>query len=174
MNEQKKQGDQNATNLESNWKEKFIAATLSIIGLIYLLLQITAIVQTNTGSATHDEGFIRFNKSELFSDIRSYITIILSLSGAILILRRKKLGWIFAVAVLALFIIIAGAGLITAFSLRIFFSFFLVLVAESVLLLALIFCLQPAVRKKMLTGKIHYLSAFALTAILLAVYIGLQ
>ena len=102
------------------------------------------------------------------------ITIIISLSGAVLLFRQKKLGWIFAIAILLVFITIAGAGLIVTFNLRLFVSFLLVLVGESVLLLALFFCLQPAFRKKMLTDKKHYLSAFALTAILFTVYFVLQ
>ena len=154
-----------------NAKEIYTASLILLIGTIYLVAQADAIF--SMGSTRIKGDIIELSKNEILSHLRSIITIILCLSGGILLLKGRKVGWIISLSVLLLLITIASGiflSNITGFNI----SAIVLMVGIFLLLLAIIFLLQSRARQKFFVTKKTYLSVFILFMILAVFYFVLQ
>jgi hypothetical protein len=86
-----------------SWKEKYAGILVLIIGIIYLLMQIASIASNRSISyGSQQEAFV-INKNELFSDIKTWLVIIMGIAAGFLLLKNKTLGWVLGLPVLLLF-----------------------------------------------------------------------
>jgi hypothetical protein len=86
-----------------SWKEKYAAIIVLIIGIIFLLMQIASIASNNTSSYAAEQGAFVINKNELFSDIKTWVVVIMGISAGFLLLKKKTLGWVLGLPILLLF-----------------------------------------------------------------------
>lgn len=94
------------------------AVLLLVIGVVYLLLKIgSAISQPASFFIFNDENR-RISTAELINEARTYIFIILGISGGILLLRQRPAGWVIAVPYFIVYTIIAIWWSILAYQLR--------------------------------------------------------
>src|SRR5688572_374564 len=70
----------NMNTPKRSWKEWYIIIILLIIGAMYLALQLTSMIHSYSRSSSIEGDTIRINKSELLTDIRTFITVILCLA----------------------------------------------------------------------------------------------
>jgi hypothetical protein len=144
---------------------------LVVFGLIYLVLQSIALITawSRTSSATED--FILLNKSELYADIRTLVTIGLAIASGILLFRRKKLGWVFGIPVLLLFIIILAGILYTANAVGESGTALIIGGSiECLLLVAFMFLLSRPAIEYLQVKRGHVIGAIVLSAVLLGMY----
>ena len=85
------------------WKEKYAAVLVLLIGIIWLLMQIASIASNKSASYAMNEGALHINKNEFFSDIKTWLVIIMGVAAGFLLLRSKTLGWVLGLPVLLLF-----------------------------------------------------------------------
>lgn len=157
------------------WKEKFAATIVLLIGILYLANQVMNIVSSKT-SAIYSEGdkwLIR--KAELISDIKTYITIILAITGGILLFKKKQWGWIMSVPILMLVAVFMVSGLAL---LLYTFEFNIVLIALMIAivanLLSVVFLFLPGTRKKYRVGMLTFIPTLVFLLALMALYFLLK
>lgn len=158
-----------------SWKEKFAAIIVLLIGILYLANQVMNIVSSKT-SAIYSEGdkwLIR--KSELISDVKTYITIILAITGGILLFKKKQWGWIMSVPILMLVAVFMGSGLVLllyTFEFNIFFIALLIALLAN--LLSIVFLFLPGARKKYRVGIFTFIPTLVFLLALMALYFLLK
>ncbi len=157
-----------------SWREKYAGILVLIIGFFYLLWLVTDFMSTKSDAYAMQEGAIQISTSELFTHIRSILSILLSFTGGWLLLKGKRTGWIIAVALLLLMLTIATGIMIAGYSLsdtpqKIGGGAIVLL-----LLLGLIFLLLPSAQKKYKVGKRTFLPALILFLVLVGLYFFLQ
>ncbi len=156
-------------------KEIFVAVLLLIVGLIYCLLFIQSIISSHSRSSTVSAEVISINRSELFSDLKTIVTIVCTITGGIGILLMRKTGWIFGLAQVLILLMISSAGWKQLIHFDEFgFSFFLVLAATLLLIIALVFLNMNGTRKKFGIRPRNYLYVLGLTALLFLIFFVLQ
>ncbi|MBO9562791.1 MAG: hypothetical protein J7621_08460 [Niastella sp.] len=160
--------------LKLSWREKYAGILVLIVGIIYLLWQAIDFLSSRSGAYAVKDGSFNINTSELFNHIRSIISIILAISGGLLLLKGKRAGWVIGVAFLLLLLIIASGIMIAGYAIadnqsKIIGGSFVFL-----LLMALVFLLLPSARIKYKVGKRTYLPTLVLMLILAVLYYFLQ
>ena len=156
---------------KANAKEIYAACLILLIGIVYLAAQTDALF--SIGSTTVKGDTIQLSKNEMLSHFRSILTIIFCLSGGILLLKRKRAGWIISQSILLLLLTIASGILISNFKALNILN--IVLIAGMLLLfLAILFLVQKQTRQNFMITAKSYVSVFILFAILAVFYFLLQ
>lgn len=156
-------------------REIYVASILLLLGTIYLVLFVQTVISIHSTSVTNQDNNISINKSELYSDIKTILIIACSFTGSAGLLTLKKYGWFFSNAIIVILVVILAAGWIqlarygfTAVEL------ILIILASVVVLTALIILQVPITRNRFMIKRKDYGWQIALTAILAAIFFGLQ
>lgn len=158
-----------------NWREKFSAILVLLIGILFLALQIVDYLSSKSNAFLVKEDTIMIDRHELFSQLRTLLTILLGIFGGILLFRKRTTGWIIGMGLLLLFLGIGGAGLIQLAVLRTFDAGFIFLAGcVVVLLLAILSLLVRSTREKYKVGKKTFLPTLVFLIAIAAVYLFLQ
>lgn len=161
--------------LPLSWKEKYAAVLVLSIGIVFTILQIVDFTSSKSNAYSIQQAAILINKTELYAHIRALVTITCGIVGGIMLLRGRRTGWVIAVALLVVFLLIASGGLVQLAMMRFFGgSFIAIAICVGLLLLALFFLLRPAARAKYKVSRITYLPTFLLLIILGSIYFFLQ
>lgn len=161
-------------SLKLSWREKYAGTLVLIIGIIYLIFQISDFASSKAGAYAIKEGALQISTSELLNHIRTIFTILLAIIGGLLLLSGKRAGWIIGLPILSLLtLIVAG---ILAYNFRTAGNTQKIIggVVLFILLLAILFLLLPSARKKYKVGKFTYLPTLVLLLVLAALYFFLQ
>lgn len=154
-----------------NYREKFTAFVLFSIGIIFSLLYIVSFVQNQSVVFSSSENNLSISKTHLMDHIRPLMIIFFTISGSILFLKRKNAGWMFSLAILPVFIIMALGGLDKVIRMQIYdYSLYVVLAGIIILLLPVIFLLLPSCRKKFSLNALNYIGCLVLAAIISLVF----
>ena len=157
-----------------NWKEKYSALILLMIGGFFLITQTIGLISSQSERFTSEGNKVSFNLTELREDLKIYIVVVLAFLGGLLLLYRKRLGWIIGLPVLIWYMIIAINGIVLSVVTRTFnISFLVVLVGFTTLALAVGFLLTKTVRTKYKVGKFTYLPTFLILLAIVAIYFWL-
>lgn len=158
-----------------NWREKFSAILVLLIGVLFLILQITDYLSSKANAFLVKEDTILINRSELFSQLRTLLTILLCIGGGILLFKKRRIGWVIGLGLLILFLAIACAGLIQLAIVNTFDLGFIILAGCAVvLLLAILSLIARSTREKYRVGKKTFLPALVFLIVIAAVYLFLQ
>ena len=156
---------------KANTKEIYTACLILLIGSIYLAAQAGAWFAI--GSTTIRGDVIQLSKNEMLSHLRTIITIILCLTGGILLLKGKKAGWIISLSILFLLLTIASGifvsnigGLNTSAGVLIF--------GICLILLGIIFLIHRQTRQRFMISSKTYVPVVVLFAALAIFYFFLQ
>jgi hypothetical protein len=161
-------------SLKLSWREKYAGILVLIIGIIYLIFQVSDFASSKANAYAIKDGALQVSTSELLTHARTIFTILLAIIGGLLLLNGKKAGWIIGLPILALLtFIIAG---ILAYNFRTTGSTQKIMGGVGLLipLLAILFLLLPSARKKYKVGKYTYLPTLVLLLVLAALYFFLQ
>lgn len=158
-----------------SWREKFAAIVVLLIGIVFLALQIQNLLLSRGNEYAMQDNTVSINKSELFHDIRFYLTAFLCTFASLLLFRKNKAGWMIGISFLILFDLVALWGLTQAVLMQTFDLVFMIGIAGAfVLTLSIIFLIIPSARKKYRVGKHTYLPTLVFLAALTALYLFLQ
>ena len=160
-----------------NWREKYAAILILTIGIIYLIVQVLAFISSKSDAYSIKDGSFVINKSrnEFFSDIRSFLTIILAIMAGILLFRTKLTGWVIGFSLLLFFLVLSSFGVATAVKLKTYDNPFIMVVAlEVIFLLAVIFLLIPSTLKKYRVSKKTLLPTLLFFMSIASIYFFLQ
>lgn len=157
------------------WREKYAASLVILIGLFFLLMQIFALLSSKEEAFSQAEGAFVVKKGALFTEIRTWVTIVLALTGGILLWKGKRPGWVLGMALLFFFIALALYGVVT-FAMDNTFdnTFKLVAGLAGLLFIGILFLALPSARKKYRVGKRTYLPTLLIFMAIAAVYFFLQ
>ena len=159
-----------------NTREKYVVALMFIIAACFLLLQIVSIISSRAKAVVVQDDTISISRNEMLSFVRVAITIILGLTGAVLLNKIKSAGWVISMAVLLLFTLILGAilyGIFNTFQqMDLMMAFGLLGVL--ILVTGVVFLLVPATRKKFRAGRNSILAALLLFILLSGMFFFLQ
>ena len=156
------------------WKEWYVVLILLLIGSMYLALQLTSMIHSYSRSASVNGDTITISKSELLTDIRTFITVIICLTGAIGILLRKSFGWVTGISVYLIFLFITAGGWMNAINMRLGPQIIFLVFITALLLLAIFILLSRPLREKFMVNRKHLVVAGILTLSLAAFYFLLQ
>lgn len=148
----------------------FVLVFMFLTGSIFLLLQIGSSFFGTSRSASVDNDTIVLNKNELFSDIRTIVTIVLSFAGGFGILRRRSFGWICSVPVLLLLLGLSSAGWLYLINTPFNSSYILVPIVTFLLLYSITSMALKSTRKQFQISQRDYLFTSILTLILAILY----
>ncbi len=158
-----------------NWREKFSAIVVLLIGIVFLVLQIQNLILSRGNDYSMQDNTVSINRSELFHDIRFYLTAFLCVFASMLLFRKNKVGWMIGLSFLILFDLVAIWGILTAVYMGTFDLVFIMGCAGAlVLTLSIIFLLVPSARQKYRVGKHTYLPTLVFLAALIALFLFLQ
>ena len=158
-----------------SWREKFSAIVVLLIGIVFLALQIQNLILSRGNDYSMQDNTVSINRSELFHDIRFYLTAFLCVFASMLLFRKNKAGWMIGLSFLILFELVALWGILTAVYMGTFDLVFLLGCAGALLLLlSIIFLLIPSARQKYRVGKQTYLPTLVFLAALIALFLFLQ
>lgn len=131
------------------WKEKYAAMIVLMVGLFYLFLQISNLLSSKAPKLDVTTEKLVISRAELISDLKTWFYVLLGMGGGILLLLRKKLGWIFAITLLVQLLIIFTGVIVdnAAIGLNGLLLFFLGFSAI-ILISALVFLLLPGALEK--------------------------
>ena len=160
--------------LKLSWREKYAGILVLIIGIIYLLLQVIDFLSSKSNAYAIKDGAVQITTSELLNHARTILTIILSITGGLLLLKGKRAGWVIGVPILLLLTLIAGGILFANFKILDTLNKSVGITGVVILLLAVLFLLLPSARIKYKVGKRTYLPTFILLIALAAMYFFLQ
>jgi len=155
-----------------NAKEIYIAGLIILIGIIYLVAQSDALFSIGSTSIRGDS--IQLSKNEMFSHIRTILTIVICFSGGILLLKIKKAGWILSLTILLLLFSIASGISISNWKQLSVIAIVLISGGIFLLLLGIILLLRKDCTQKFVITRKNYLTVFILFATLSAFYFLLQ
>lgn len=159
------------TSAKLNWREVYAGTLVLLIGTVFLIAQVVSKLSSRASSYTVQHDVISINRDELYTDLRGVLTVVLGMLGGVLLLRKKRSGWIMSFALLVICAIIAGGSLYQLVQLHTFdMGFMLVAGATFLLLAAIIFLLVPSTCRKMKVGKMTFLPSLLLIAVLLGIY----
>ncbi len=153
------------------FKDWLIIILLFGAGLFYVIMEIVSIIQNGFKLFKTNEDQIIISRSDIMYEIRSWSTIIFSLAGSFLYYKFRKAGWIIAVGVLALFVLISVGVLATIFNLAMIdISTYFLGLMTIVLLYAFITLFTPATRKQFQLIRNDFIVAGIFTLFLLLLY----
>ncbi|HSB92133.1 MAG TPA: hypothetical protein VLC28_03410 [Flavitalea sp.] len=104
---------------KAGWREYVIAGFLLLAGLIYLILQVISVIRGDRSPVNADAEMIHINRYAFLNEVRTYLTILCSVAGGVLLIRKQKAGWILSLCMLLLFTTIAVAATVNLFVLSI-------------------------------------------------------
>lgn len=158
-----------------SWRENFAATIVLLIGIVFLALQVLNMISSKGNDYSVEQNTVSINKSELFHDIRFYLTAFLGVFGSLLMFRKKTTGWVIGISFLIFFALIAIWGVITAASMQLFdLSFYAAAGGLFILTLSIIFLLLPSARKKYRVGKRAFLPTLVFLMAIAALFLFLQ
>jgi hypothetical protein len=157
-----------------NWKDRTVAFILILLGIIFLVLQIISIVSSRADAYSIHEKDIVLSRTDLTNDLRIYVTIAGSLAGGILLLLKKRWGWILSQPIMLLFLGLSVAAVYSACQGGQKMPLALALAGTAIVLLCVLHLFMPATLKKFRTGKPAWLPALVFLAILILLYFVLQ
>lgn len=157
-----------------NWKEKYAAFVILIIGSGMLALEILAFISSKTSLSSQTENSISINKSELLAHTRAFVVIIACLLASAALFSRKRIGWILGVPTLLFSATLAGY--------LVYFGYIMygAPIALAALLfflligLALYFLLSVSARAKYKVGKQSLLPTLVFLMVLCAMFFFLK
>ena len=153
------------------FKDWLIIILLFGAGLFYVVVEIVSIIQNGFTLFKTSDDQIVISRSEIMYEIRSWSTIIFSLSGSFLYYKFRKSGWIISVGILALFVLISVGVLATIFNLALIdISTYFLGLMTIVLLYAFITLFTPATRKQFQLIRTDFIVAGIFTLFLLLLY----
>lgn len=156
---------------KANAKEIFAAFLVLLTGGVYLAAQADALFAI--GSTTIKGDVIQLSKNELFSHLRTIITIVLCFAGGVLLLKRNKAGWVICVAILCLLLTIA-VGIFLSNVQTVNAAAFVLLLMIVLLLMSVIFLLLKPTRNRFNVMPKNYFQVLVFFSVLVAFYFFLQ
>ena len=136
-----------------------------------LILQISGMMSSKAHGFGIENGNFVINKSELFNDLRSYITIIVGVLGGFLLIRQKRFGWVIGLPMLLLFTVVsAGVAATYALAKDYSMSFKMSAGISFLILVAAIFLLLPSAQEKYRVSKATWLPTLVFFMAITAVY----
>jgi hypothetical protein len=157
-----------------NWKEWYLIIILLLIGGMYLALQLTSMIHSYSRSSSIEGDTITISKSELLTDIRTFVTVILCLAAAVGLMLRKTFGWVTGISIYIIFLFVTSGGWINAINMQLGPQLVFLLVITVLLLLAIFILVSRPIREKFAVNRKHLISAGILTLCLAAIYFLLQ
>lgn len=156
--------------LKLSWREKYAGILVLIIGILYLIFQVFDFASSKAGAYAIKDGALQVSTGELLNHARTIFTILLAISGGLLLLNGKRAGWIIGLPILALLTLIVGG--ILAYNFRTTGNAQKIMGGAGlfILLLAILFLFLPSARKKYRVGKFTYLPTLVLLLVLAALY----
>lgn len=153
------------------FKDWLIIILLFGAGLFNVILEIVSIFQNGFTLFKTNEDQIIISRSEIMYEIRTWCTIIFSLTGSFLYYKFRKAGWIISIGMLTLFVLIAVGGIAEIFKMGMvdISTYFLGLVTI-ILFYALITLFTPATRKQFQLIRNDFIVAGVFTLLLLSFY----
>lgn len=156
-----------------NWKEKFVAFLLLLVGTIFLISWIVSI--SSEIRRPSEAGMISLRTSDLMTHIRSIATFLVALSGGLLLLKKRTFGWVLSLSVLLLFATIVTGILLAAVERKTIDPAFIIgIAALAVLITAMIFLFLKPTRQKFRIDAMNYITAIVLFILLSILYFLLQ
>lgn len=160
--------------LPLSWREKFAGILVLLIGFFYLLWLVIDFLSSKSDAYSMKEGAVHISTSELYTHIRSMLSILLAFVGGWLLLRGKKAGWVISVTLLLLLNIIAAGIMIAGFTITDNLNKIIGGSVVFLLLLALVFLLLPSALKKYKVNGRTWAAALTLLILLVGLYFFLQ
>ena len=157
-----------------SWKEKFASVVIFSIGIMLIILLVLSVVSSQSSVVSDQGNTFTIRKSELLNYARFIITIVLALSGGILLFRQRKWGWIIGMPFLLFSTFLAGYFIWFLYVMSLIPSFIMAIILFLVLLSALVFLLLPSARKKYRVGNHTWLPTLVFLAAICALYFFLQ
>lgn len=154
-----------------SWREIYVGTLLFISGTVVLILLAASWIGRESGV---QDDTITLNRSELFADVRTLITIVICFAGGAGLLRIRKIGWSLSLAMLVLFLALTYAGWLWVINSTFDISYILVPLATTLILLGIILLLLPYTRSKFGVARREFLLFFITLAVLGVVYFVLQ
>jgi hypothetical protein len=154
-----------------SWREVYAGILVLLIGCMELILQVSGMMSSKAHGFAIDSGKLIIDKSELFNDLRSYVTIIVGLLGGLLLIKQKRFGWVIGMPLLLLFTIVSG-GVAVGFAIAKDYSLSFKVSAgiSFLMLLAAIFLLLPSAQEKYRVSKATWLPTLVFFMAITAVY----
>jgi hypothetical protein len=152
-----------------SWREKYAGALVLLISIIYLLMQLAALLSNTSRPYDIQNGALVVDKNEFLSDVKTYSVILAGILAGWGLLTGKRLGWMLGLPIL-LFItaVIGSIAVQQALKMKkIDNSFIGFGVGIFLLILAIIFLLLPSARQKYRVSK-----GVALLTLLLFIGLG--
>ncbi|MGZ5245523.1 MAG: hypothetical protein ACXWV5_00365 [Flavitalea sp.] len=157
------------------FKDWLIVVLLLGAGLFYLFLQVVSILQNGFTLLESSGDNILISRSEVLYELRTWLTIVFCIMGGIAYYQFRKTGWILAVGMLALFVLISAGGIATIFTMGLIdISTYLLGLIAILLLFAFIKLFTPATRKQFSLNRNDFLIAGVFTVLLLLFYFVVQ
>lgn len=154
-----------------SWKEKFAAIMVLMIGIGYLLLTVVGFISSKTNTISVTEDSLQISKDELISNIRSFLYILLGLSGGLLLLARKRIGWIIAIPLLLIIVFLNGYGIYFSVLMgQVNFMLYVLGFTLLLFLLSLLFLLLPGARKKYRVSRKTMVPTLLVLSIIIVLY----
>lgn len=157
-----------------SWKEKLAAWVVMLIGIGYLLLQVINLVSSKSAGYSATDSALVISKSELYSDLKTYFYILSGITGGILLLKAKRLGWIISVPYLLIFTVLASWGILFSISMHTYGSMAFLGIVWILLLLSLFFLLRKEGLKKYRVSKTTVLPTLGFLVLIIVLYFFLQ
>jgi hypothetical protein len=166
---------QNPSIKPIGWREKFAATLVLLIGIIVLMMQVFALISSKDDTISEANGAFIVKKGDLFTHIRTWLTILVALTGGMLLLKGKKLGWMLGMALLLFFTVLALYGVALLTVKKSFTGEFKVVSAlAALLLIAIVFLGLPSARSKYRVGPKTWWPTLFIFMAIAAVYFFLQ
>jgi Na+-translocating ferredoxin:NAD+ oxidoreductase RnfD subunit len=106
--------------------------------------------------------------------MKTYFYIITGITGGILLLKVKKLGWIISIPYLLVFTVLASWGMLFSIKMHTYGSLAFLGSVWILLLLSLYFLLRPQGSKKFRVSKTTVLPTLAFLVLIIVLYFFLQ
>ncbi len=135
--------------LHKSWKDRYVIGLLFIIGTVYLVTWLISIFSETGSFVNVEQGNLTMSLSELLNHVRTVLTIIFSLAGAIFLIRGSRSGIVAGTAIFALFLVIVSGGLYQAIQLGEVWLLGYALLAFLILLTGLIFLWLPTTSRRL-------------------------
>ncbi len=154
-----------------SWREIYAGIMVLIIGCMVLILQVSNMMSSKAHGFAISNGEFIINKSEIFNDLRSYLTILIGLLGGFLLIRQKRMGWVIGMPLLLLFTIVSG-GVAATYALAKDYGMPFKMSAgiSFLVLVAAIFLLLPSAQEKYRVSKATWLPTLVFFMAITAVY----
>lgn len=157
--------------MKLNWREKFAAYLLLIVGILYLALWFVSIFSgVSNRSTSGQEDKIIISKSEMLSNIRTIISFSVFLLAGILLLKKQRLGWIMGLSIILIYIIISTGILVQLIGSDENFVAGVLGFGLVLLVCSFIFLLPASTQKKFMVSRNSYLLTIGFSALLGIIY----